>query len=191
MTSSGGRTISNTRSATGLPVRPPMSGSRRRRPPARLALAAAIVAFVGALAVAPIALADTTPPSVNAPVISPNPVASGVTVTPTSGLTTTEAGGTATFTVVLTARPTADVAIGLSSNDTTEGTASASSLTQARRSTDVSRRSSRPPATPRASTTRFRWWPCEAVATAFPRRARRGDSGRGYPAALVSPPQAV
>ena len=28
--------------------------------------------------------------------------ASGITVTPTSGLTTTEAGGTATFTVVLT-----------------------------------------------------------------------------------------
>ena len=37
----------------------------------------------------------------------------GVTVTPTSGLTTTEAGGTATFTVVLTSRPTADVTIGL------------------------------------------------------------------------------
>ena len=37
----------------------------------------------------------------------------GITVTPTSGLTTTEAGGTATFTVVLTAQPTADVTIGL------------------------------------------------------------------------------
>ena len=43
-------------------------------------------------------------------------------MTPTSGLTTTEAGGTATFTVVLTAQPTADVTIGLSSSDTTEGT---------------------------------------------------------------------
>ena len=30
----------------------------------------------------------------------------GVTVTPIAGLTTTEAGGTATFTVVLTSRPT-------------------------------------------------------------------------------------
>src|SRR5439155_7107995 len=88
MTSSGGRTISNTRSATGLPVRPPMSGSRRRRPPARLALAAAIVAFVGALVAAPIGLAaDTTPPAVTAPVISPNPAASGVTATVTATAT--------------------------------------------------------------------------------------------------------
>ena len=36
----------------------------------------------------------------------------GITVTPTSGLTTTEAGGTATFTVVLTTQPTANVTIG-------------------------------------------------------------------------------
>ena len=53
----------------------------------------------------------------------------GITVTPTFGLTTTEAGGTATFTVVLTSQPTADVTIGLSSSDTTEGTVSVSSLT--------------------------------------------------------------
>ena len=53
----------------------------------------------------------------------------GITVTPTFGLTTTEAGGTATFTVVLTSQPTADVTIGLSSSDTTEGTVSPSSLT--------------------------------------------------------------
>ena len=33
---------------------------------------------------------------------------SGITVTPISGLTTTEAGGTATFTVVLTSQPTAE-----------------------------------------------------------------------------------
>ena len=38
--------------------------------------------------------------------------AAGITVTPTSGLTTTEAGGTATFTVVLNTQPTADVTIG-------------------------------------------------------------------------------
>ena len=50
-------------------------------------------------------------------------------MTPTSGLTTTEAGGTATFTVVLTAQPTADVTIALSSSDTTEGTVSPASLT--------------------------------------------------------------
>ena len=53
----------------------------------------------------------------------------GITVTPTFGLTTTEAGGTATFTVVLASQPTADVTIGLTSSDTTEGTVSPASLT--------------------------------------------------------------
>lgn len=56
----------------------------------------------------------------------------GVTVTPTSGLTTTEAEGpghTATFTVVLTSKPTADVTIALSSSDTAEGTVEPASLT--------------------------------------------------------------
>ncbi len=52
---------------------------------------------------------------------------SGFTVSTISG-NTTEAGGTATFTVVLTAQPTADVTIGKSSNDTTEGTVTAPSL---------------------------------------------------------------
>jgi hypothetical protein len=42
-------------------------------------------------------------------------------VTPTSGLVTTEAGGTATFTVVLNTVPTADVFIGLSSSNPSEG----------------------------------------------------------------------
>jgi autotransporter-associated beta strand protein len=51
-----------------------------------------------------------------------------VTVTPTSGLTTTEAGGTASFTVVLNRRPTADVTIELTSSDASEGTLSATSL---------------------------------------------------------------
>ena len=51
----------------------------------------------------------------------------GITVTPTSGLVTTEAGGTATFTVVLNTQPTADVTIGLTSSDTTEGTVSPAS----------------------------------------------------------------
>ena len=53
----------------------------------------------------------------------------GVTVTPTSGLVTTEAGSTATFDVVLDTQPTADVTISIVSNDTTEGTADVSSLT--------------------------------------------------------------
>ena len=58
--------------------------------------------------------------------------AAGITVTPTSGLTVTEAAGgshTATFTVVLTSQPTADVTIGITSSDTTEGTVAPASLT--------------------------------------------------------------
>ena len=57
------------------------------------------------------------------------PAPAGITVTPTSGLTVTEAGGTAQFSVVLDSAPTANVTIGLSSSDTTEGTLSTSSLT--------------------------------------------------------------
>src|SRR2546425_677433 len=53
----------------------------------------------------------------------------GITVIPTSGLTTTEGGGTATFTGVLTSQPTANVTIGLSSSDLTEGTVAPASLT--------------------------------------------------------------
>ena len=45
------------------------------------------------------------------PVTNTDDDAAGITVTPTSGLTTTEAGGTATFTVVLDAQPTADVTV--------------------------------------------------------------------------------
>lgn len=52
----------------------------------------------------------------------------GFTITPTSGLTTTEAGGTATFTVRLNSRPTAGVALGLSSSNTAEGTISPASV---------------------------------------------------------------
>ncbi|MGA2799646.1 MAG: Ig-like domain repeat protein, partial [Thermoguttaceae bacterium] len=59
----------------------------------------------------------------------PNIVTAGITVTPVSGLTTTEAGGTAHFTVVLDSQPTADVTIGISSSNLTEGTVSVPSLT--------------------------------------------------------------
>src|SRR5205823_6032479 len=52
----------------------------------------------------------------------------GITVTPTSGLTTTESGGTATFTVRLNSQPTAIVTIGLSSSNTAEGTVSPASI---------------------------------------------------------------
>src|SRR5258706_15902058 len=53
----------------------------------------------------------------------------GFTVSPTSGLVTTESGGIATFTIKLTAQPTANVTIGISSSDLTEGTVSPASLT--------------------------------------------------------------
>jgi len=52
-----------------------------------------------------------------------------ITVTPTSGLTTTEAGGTDTFEVVLNTQPTASVTVALSSSDITEGTVSPATLT--------------------------------------------------------------
>jgi hypothetical protein len=53
----------------------------------------------------------------------------GITVAPTSGLTTTETGGSATFTIVLDTRPSANVTIGLTSSDTTQGTVAPSSVT--------------------------------------------------------------
>src|SRR5262249_25450928 len=45
----------------------------------------------------------------------------GITVSPTSGLMTTEGGGTASFTVVLDSQPLADVTIAVSSSDPSEG----------------------------------------------------------------------
>jgi photosystem II stability/assembly factor-like uncharacterized protein len=51
-----------------------------------------------------------------------------ISVAPISGLSTTEEGGTATFTVVLNKQPTSDVTIGLSSSDTSEGMVSPDSL---------------------------------------------------------------
>ncbi|MBM4090879.1 MAG: DNRLRE domain-containing protein [Planctomycetes bacterium] len=53
----------------------------------------------------------------------------GITVSAPSGPSTTEAGGTVTFTIVLDSQPAADVTIGLSSSDTTEGTVSPTGVT--------------------------------------------------------------
>lgn len=53
----------------------------------------------------------------------------GITVNPTSGLVTSEAGGTASFTIVLNAAPTGDVTIPLHSDDEDEGTINVSSVT--------------------------------------------------------------
>ena len=55
--------------------------------------------------------------------------APGITVTPTGGLVTTEAGGSDTFTVVLDSEPTAGVSIAVSSSDVGEGAVSLSGLT--------------------------------------------------------------
>ena len=63
---------------------------------------------------APAVSTDATYTGVNAAdvaVTNTDNDAAGITVTPTAGLATTEAGGTATFTVVLTTQPTADVTI--------------------------------------------------------------------------------
>ena len=53
----------------------------------------------------------------------------GVQVTPTSGLTTTEAGGSATFSIVLETVPANDVTIDLMSNNMAEGTVIPTSIT--------------------------------------------------------------
>ncbi|NER35145.1 MAG: DUF4347 domain-containing protein [Oscillatoria sp. SIO1A7] len=53
----------------------------------------------------------------------------GITINPTQGLTTSEAGGRASFEVVLNTQPTADVAIAIGSNAPTEGIVSVPSLT--------------------------------------------------------------
>ena len=52
-----------------------------------------------------------------------------VIVNPTTGLETSEEGGSDTFTIVLAVQPTADVVIGLSSSDTSEGTVTPESVT--------------------------------------------------------------
>ena len=57
------------------------------------------------------------------------PPPAGITVNPTTGLSTSESGTTATFTVVLDTVPAANVTIGLSSSDATEGTVSPATLT--------------------------------------------------------------
>src|SRR4029077_12755832 len=53
----------------------------------------------------------------------------GITVSPAGPLATSEAGGTATFTVKLTTLPTANVTIAVSSSNTNEGTVSPTLLT--------------------------------------------------------------
>ena len=56
-------------------------------------------------------------------------IPAGITVNPVNGLTTSENVTSTTFSVVLDAAPAADVTIGITSSDTTEGTVMPSSLT--------------------------------------------------------------
>ena len=68
-----------------------------------------------------------------------NDDAAGISVTPTSGLTCSEAGTAASFKIALTSQPTADVTISLISSDLTEGRVPASAtLTAANWLTGVS-----------------------------------------------------
>ena len=69
----------------------------------------------------------TDPPDVTVSNIDDD--SAGVTVVPPAIPTTTEKGGTSTFTVALTSQPTATVTIALSSSDTGEGTVSPAALT--------------------------------------------------------------
>ena len=60
---------------------------------------------------------------------TPIPVVAGIIVNPTSGLVTTETGGTDKFTIKLNSQPTADVKIDLSSNNVAEGVISSQTVT--------------------------------------------------------------
>ena len=62
-----------------------------------------------------------------APGDDPDAVA-GITVNPTSDITTTEFGGTGYFSIVLTIQPTSDVNIGLTSSDESEGVVNPATL---------------------------------------------------------------
>jgi hypothetical protein len=61
-----------------------------------------------------------------APVVCPSGDTATATVIPTSGLNTTEAGGTAVFTIALDSQPSASVTVGVSSTDVGEGVVSSS-----------------------------------------------------------------
>lgn len=52
----------------------------------------------------------------------------GIEITPTTGLETSETGGTDTFTVVLTSEPLHNVSLGLQTSDSTEGSLSSTNL---------------------------------------------------------------
>jgi hypothetical protein len=76
------------------------------------------------IVLAPAVSADTSYAAVDPPDVTgtnSDDDSVGITVTPTAALVTTEAGGSDSFSVVLTSQPTAPLTIAVSSSDTTEG----------------------------------------------------------------------
>lgn len=67
------------------------------------------------------------PPDVS--VINADDEPASIVVTPASGLVTTEAGGVATFSVMLSTQPTSNVSVALRSSDLSEGTITTGSIT--------------------------------------------------------------
>jgi hypothetical protein len=113
----------------------------------------------------------------------------GITVSKTSGLITTEAGGQDTFTVSLNTQPNGPITMTLLSSNTAEATVSPAGLTFSSGNWSSARRSSRSPAwTTRRSTSRSPsrssrapWWPTlssDAVYASVADARRRGRQSR-------------
>ena len=79
----------------------------------------------------PTAVTPTPTPTAVTPTPTPTPIlgVAGILINPTSGLVTTETGGTDKFTIKLNSQPTADVKIDLSSNNVAEGVISSQTVT--------------------------------------------------------------
>jgi len=78
--------------------------------------------------VGPAVSGDRNYDGLDAPDVTVTNIEFSISVTPTTGLITTEAGGTAEFTVVLGRQPTADVTMTIASSNIEEGTVSRSEL---------------------------------------------------------------
>ena len=86
---------------------------------------------VSSIGIGPTASSDTSYNVLTLPVVNVTTTdddAAGITVTG-GPLTVTEAGSTATFTIVLTSQPTGDVTVPLASSNMAEATVSPASLT--------------------------------------------------------------
>ena len=79
----------------------------------------------------PTAVTATLTPTAVTPTPTPTPIpgVAGIIINPTSGLVTTETGGTDKFTIKLKTQPTADVRIDLRSNNIAEGVTSSQTVT--------------------------------------------------------------